>query len=1062
MKRLIGWFAENGVAANLLMFVLVVGGLVTIPSIRQQIFPEISTGMISVSVLYPGAAPEEVEETINIRVEEKVAGLEDVKKITSTATEGVGAVVIEAVEGSDIRELLADVKSQVDAIDTFPVEAERPIISELSVRNHVVSLSIYGDADERTLKHLAEQVRDELTGSSTVSLVDLTNVRPYEISIELDEREMRRFGLGFSEVADAVRGSSLDLPAGLMRTESGEILLRSKGQAYVGTDFEELVVRTFPDGRRLLVRDVATVRDAFAEADQTASFDGKPAATLMVFRVGTQRALDVSNAVRKLAVEAGRRMPDGVQIAVWNDKSTVLRDRLETLLRNGAQGLVLVFLSLALFLQLRLAVWVTLGIPVSFLGTLWLMPTMDISINVLSLFCFILVLGIVVDDAIVVGENVYRKKEEGATGLDAVTSGAGEVAIPVIFGVLTTVAAFLPMFGIPGATGKIMRVFPAVVIPTLLFSLVESQLVLPSHLKHVLVDGEGSDKKPNGWKRVQKVFGRVMDFVIARLYRPVLNRALEARYLTFATGVGVVMITAACVAGGWVRLTWFPAAEADNVVANLEMPIGTPRAVTEEMLGHLEDSVRVVAADLEREFGDGEGAGSIRHILTSLGDHPFKNDQGRHAGGREGSGGAGGHVGEVNVELAPSGERLVSSAEMARRWREQAGSIPGASELTFTASLFNTGRAIQVELASSNMSHLQQAAERLKTELAGYAGVYAIGDSFRPGKQEIRLGIRPEAEALGLSLEDLARQVRQAFYGEEVQRVARGREDIKVMVRYPEELRSQVDALSMMRVRTAAGDEVPFDRVATIEQERGYATIGRANRRRVVTISADVDISLGNANEIVGDLSKAFLPRLSSDYPGLSFSLEGDRREQGDALGALGRGLLISLLLIYALMAIPLRSYVQPLMVMSAIPFGVVGAVQAHMLLGLEISFLSVFGIMALVGVVVNDSLVLTDAVNRRRANEDEDLVDSVHRAGAGRFRAIVLTSLTTFAGLVPLLLERSLQAQFLVPMAVSLGFGVLFATPVSLILVPCLYLILEDGRVWGSGLWGRLRAART
>lgn len=1050
MKKLIAWFAGNGVAANLLMFIVVLGGIITAPGIKQEVFPEFSTDRVRVSVPYPGASPEEVEETINIRIEEKIAGLEGVKRITSSASEGVGSVTVEAQQGTEIRELLDDVKSQVDSIDTFPDEAEEPVVTEVVVRNHVVTVSVHGNTDERTLKRLGDRVRDELSALDAISLVELANARPYEISVEVSETALRRYGLQFSEVADAVRRSSLDLPGGTVRSEGGQILLRAKGQAYRGNDFSNLVLRSEADGRRLLLGDVADIVDGFAETDQSARFDGSEAVTLRVYRVGNQSALEISETVRDYVAEARRRMPEGVDVTVWNDNARVLQGRLDTLRRNGAQGLVLVFVTLALFLQFRLAVWVTIGIPMSFFGTLLLMPTLGVSINVLSLFCFILVLGIVVDDAIVVGENVFKYKERGENGLDSVVKGTQEVAVPVIFGVLTTVAAFSPMIALPGATGKIMRIFPLVVVPTLLLSLVESQLVLPAHLRHVLVSkSEGSNGVSSRWKRVQGAFGRALEGFIQRVYRPFLEFALSVRYVTVAVAVGGLMLTIALVAGSWVKLSWFPQAEADNVVALLTMPQGTTKKTTRAAIARLEAAAEVLNKELG---GDGSrGTGPIRHILASVGEQPYANEQ---HGGVGGNGGSGAHLGEVNIELAPPEERTFESIDVARRWRELTGPIVGATELTFTSSLFNAGAPIQIEIAATSLEQLTAAAERLKGELSLYPGVFDVTDSFRPGKEEVKLKIRPQAEALGLSLSDLARQVRQAFYGEEAQRVPRGREDIKVMVRFPEDDRGRLATLEQMRIRTPDGAEVPFSSVAEVEEGRGYATIQRADRRRVVSVTAEVDDAIGNANDILTQLDRTILPQLVSDYPGLGYSLEGEQREQRDTIGALRRGFTIALLVIYALMAIPLRSYVQPLVVMSAIPFGIAGAIVAHFLLGLAVSFLSVFGIIALVGVVVNDSLVLTDFINRRR-DEGFDIETVVRDCGADRFRPILLTSVTTFAGLVPLLLERSLQAQFLVPMAVSLGFGVMFATVVSLVIVPCLYLILEDA----SGRMAALKA---
>ncbi|HYC55928.1 MAG TPA: efflux RND transporter permease subunit [Candidatus Binatia bacterium] len=1045
MNRVIAWFAANSVAANLLIAVIFVGGFLTLPTIKQEIFPEFETDMVTVSVLYPGASPAEIEETINIRIEEKIAGLEGVKKITSTAAENVGAVVVQAQTGTSPRELLDDVKSQVDAIDSFPVEAEEPIVSEVSIRYHVISVAIFGDTDEMTLKRLGEQVRDELSASPVISQVDLVGARPYEISIEVPEETLRRYGLTFDEVAAVVRRSSLDLPGGSIRAQGGEILLRTKGQAYVGAEFEKLVLRTRPDGTRLLLGDIATIRDAFAETDQGARFDGKPAVLLDIGRVGDQSALEISSVVREYTASMQRRLPPGVSITTWNDEARILRSRIHTLANDGIQGLILVFINLALFLQMRLALWVTFSIPVSLLGTLWVMPALDISINLLSLFCFIMVLGIVVDDATVIAENVYKKKEEGLRGLEAVIAGTTELAKPVLFGVLTTCAAFLPMMWLPGATGKIMRTFPLAVIPALLFSLVDSQLTLPAHLRHVVAHEErNTGPISRRWKAIQDACNSGLQRFVERVYSPFLDRALEWRYWTAASAASVVMIGIAAVMGGWIGLAWFPEAEADNVVALLTMPQGTPREVTARVLARLEASAEQLRKELDEETGT--PGGSFRHVLASVGEQPYRAAQRRNAGLSEG-GSTGAHLGEVNLQLAPSEERNFDSAMVARRWRELTGPVADATELLYTASLFNPGPPIAIQLASTHMHDLQEAAARLKQAVGQYPGVYGVADSFRPGKEEIKLSIKPEGEALGLTLSDLARQVRQGFYGEEAQRVARGREDIKVMVRYPQEQRGTLATLEEMRVRTPSGAEVPFATVAAVEFGRGYALIERADRSRVVQVAAEVDPRAGNANKIVADVQKDVLPNLVSDYPGLTWDFEGEQREQREAMSSMIAGLGVSLVMIFALMAIPLRSYIHPLMVMSAIPFGVIGAIFAHGLLGLDLTFLSIFGIVALVGVVVNDSLVLVDYINERRS-EGRPAEEVVREAGPARFRAIFLTSSTTFIGLVPILTERSLQAQFLVPMAVSLGFGVVFATFVSLVLVPCLYLIVEDLRL--------------
>ena len=1063
MKGALAWFAANGVAANLLMSVIIVGGLLTVTRIREEVFPEFSVEMISITVPYPGAAPEEVEEAICSRIEERIQSLAGIKRITSTASEAVGSITVEVLEGTDVREMLDDIKSRVDAIETFPEDAEKPIIQELEIRRQVVNVAISGDADEKTLKYLGEQVRDEIASLSAITQVELANARPYEISIEISEEALRRHDLSFDDVARAVRLWSLDLPGGSIKTEGGEILLRTKGQAYLGEEFANLVLLSRPDGTRLLLGDVANVVDGFAETDQSARFGGKPAVLVQVFRVGKQSALDIAKTVREYVETAQHRMPEGIQLTTWQDDSRILKSRLALLLRNGSQGLLLVVAILTLFLRPSLAFWVSLGIPISFLGTLFLMPTLDVSINLISLFAFIVVLGIVVDDAIVVGENIYSHFERGKPPLQAAIDGATEMLTPVVFAILTTVAAFGPLLVLPGATGKFMRVIPLIVIATLAFSLIESLLILPTHLSHRKRRQE--QKAVNLADRFQNAISGSLRWFIDQAYKPLLARALEWRYLSLATGVVTLILVVGLILGGWTQFVYFPNVEADNVIAFLTMPQGTPAEITLQTVQRLEQSAQRLRKQLDSELG---GEGSVfKYVMASVGEQPFRAAQNRigvNVGQFSDS-----HLGEVNIELAPAEDRAalikkatgepITSTEIANRWRDLTGIVPDAVELTFTASLFSAGEPINVQLAGPHLDHLQKAAEELKRHLAQYPGVYDISDSFRVGKQEIKLGIRPEAETLGLTLSDLARQVRQAFYGEEAQRIQRGREEVKVMVRYPVEWRRSLGDLEEMRIRSPDGQEVPFSTVATSQLGRGFASIRRVDRNRAINVTAEVDDTKANANEVLADLESSFLLQLVRKYPGLGFSLEGQQREQRDMLSSLARGFALALLLIYTLLAVPLKSYAQPLIVMSAIPFGLIGAVLGHLIMGLDLTILSMFGIVALAGVVVNDSLILVDYINRSR-RAGKSLGDSVQQAGVARFRPVLLTSLTTFGGLTPLLLEKSLQAQFLIPMAVSLAFGVMFSTGVTLLLVPSGYLIMEDLKSLALRVFGKEAAS--
>ena len=1045
MKTLIAWWAQNRVAANILLVVIMAGGLLSIPILKKEIFPDFATDMITVSVEYLGAAPEEVEESICIRIEEEIYDLDGIKRLVCAANEGVGVVTVQLVPGTDDRKLLDDIKTRVDAIDTFPEETEKPVIQQLLMRQQVINVAIAGDADEAVLKRLGEQVRDELSALPELTQVDLVSVRPDEISIEVSEDTLRRYEIVFDEVVRAVRLSSIDLPGGSIKTEGGEILLRTKGQAYRGEEFEQVVLRTKPDGTRLFLGDVAHVVDKFAETDQSARFDGIPAVLIQVFRVGDQNVLDVAQTVRDYVERVQPHMPDGITLTTWGDFSTYFESRLNLLLRNGAMGLALVFLVLVLFLRLRLAFWVSLGIPASFLGALWLMPILGSSINMISLFSFILVLGIVVDDAIIVGENIYTHQQRGKPWLQAAIDGTHEVAVPVVFAVLTTIVAFIPLLMVAGATGKIWKIIPLVVIPTLIFSLIESQLVLPAHLSRrwmvARVTKENQRIRLIGLIRFQRAFEEGLDWVIEHIYRPGLVWALHWRYVTVSTFVAVFFLILGLVFGGWVKFVFMPNVEADYAVAMLTMPQGTPADVTAKAVAQLERSALALREVVEGGRDDDQRE-VFRHIMGAIGEQPYRTTQRMNMGRAEVFSGS--NLGEVTIELVPSEERTMSSQEIVNRWRALTGPIPDAVDLTFTSSLFDPGEDINVQLAGPNTEELRRAANTLKARLKTYEGVYEVTDSFREGAQEIKLAITPAAETLGLTLSDLGRQVRQGFYGEEAQRIQRGRDDVRVMVRYPAGHRRSLGDLEKMKIRTPEGDEVPFHLVASADIGRGPATINRVDRLRVVNVTADVDTATTDTGAIVSELVDSWLPELLAEHRGLRYSFEGQQREQEESLEALGRGFIFAVIGIFALLAIPLRSYVQPLIIISAVPFGIVGAVMGHLVIGMALSILSMVGMVALAGVVVNDNLVLVDFVNRTRA-AGRSIFDAVHQAGVARFRPILLTSLTTFVGLLPMLLEKSVQAQFLIPMAATLGFGVIFSTIISLVLVPSLYLVLED-----------------
>ena len=1048
MMGLIRWFANNHVAANLLMTIIAVAGLMSALSIKQEVLPEMELDLITIQVPYLGATPSEVEEAVCVRVEESIQGVDGIKKITSLASEGMGTVTVEFNRGVDIRKALDDIKAEVDRIITFPEETEKPIVRQLERKMQVIDIFIYGDASEATLKALAEKVRDDLLALEDITYATVVGTRPYEISIEVSERSLQAYGLTLGQVTQAVKANSLDLPGGSVKTDVGEILVRTKGQRYTGEEFGRIVVITAPDGTAVTLDRIATIRDGFEDVDVANYLDGQRAAQVSIYRTGDQGVLEVTKTVKTYVAEMAGRMPPGVEIATWHDRSQIYKSRMDLLTKNGAIGLVLVFFCLAITLEFRLALWVSAGLVISFLGAFWAIPHFGVSLNMVSMFAFIVSLGLVVDDAIVVGENVYAHREMGYKPHKAAVLGTLEVGGPVVFAVLTTLVAFLPLAFVQGMMGKFMYNIPVVVISILLFSLVESLLILPAHLATIKrIGSEDPDRAERAlrcpYTRFKIWFSAQSDRLIQELYRPSLEFALRNRALVVAIALATLTVTLGIYAGGRIKFTFMPKVDADNVVAALTLPQGTTVADAQRAADQLERSLE----QMEREFNEGRPPGAesvIRHVSTSIGSQPRTSlrNNGPSVGGA--------HLVEVNAELLPAEIRNIPSPKMAKRWRELCGPITGAVALSITSDLFMGGKPVFIQLSSANNDELVAAGRRLKQELAVYPGVVDIADSFREGKVEMKLSLKPGARTLGLTLADLARQVRAGFYGDEAMRIQRGRDEVKVMIRYPEDERRSLGNIESMRVRTPNGDMVPFRQVARVDIGRGFATIERANRQRIVSVTAEIDQSVANAEEVNADIRASIMPALMKDFPGLSYTMEGQAQERKESMGSLKSGFIMALMMIFVLLAVLFKSYLQPVIVMTAIPFGLVGALWGHIIMGLDLTLISMFGVVALTGVVVNDSLIMIDFINRAR-REGQPLHEAVTQAGMRRFRPIMLTSVTTFAGLMPLILEKSLQAKFLIPMATSLGFGVMFSTFITLILVPVSYtLLVEFRRIFG------------
>ena len=1031
----LGWMAGNHVAANLLMFVILVGGIIATLTNRMEIFPKIDTHMISVTVPYRGASPQDSEEGVCIRVEEAVSGIEDVKKIYSTASEGSGNVTVEVEDFADTQEVLDDVKEAVDRIETFPKETEKPIVAILENPEQVVTIVLYGEASQKSLKKMAERIRDDLRETKGISQVGISGVPLYEMSIEISEETLRKYDLSFDKIAKIIRGSSLDLPGGSVKTKGGEILIRTKGQKYVGKEFENITVLTKDDGSILKLGDIGTVVDGFEETPVKTRFNRHPAVFVNIYRVGQQDTLDVVGKVKKYIEDHNASLPNGIHMALWGDNSSILKSRLRLLIKNAMFGLILVFLCLALFLDLKLAFWTTMGIPISFLGALWLLPLFSVTVNMISLYAFIICLGIVVDDAIVVGENIYEYRRSGKyNSYQAAVKGVTEMAAPVTFAVLTTIVAFAPLLFTKGRVGEFLRVIPIVVISVLVISLLEALFILPAHLSSSL------DKTTNGpIARGQKFLRDALDKFVYGAFAKLVMFAVKWRYVTLALAISAFMLMVGARLGGYINFTFLNQVDSNNVFAILEMPQGTPIEVTTRIAKRIEAAALETRDQIDAK-GLSNGKSIVKSVATTVGQSALVGT------GPEATkqGPARSHIASVNVELLGGEQRSISSSEFANKWRSLVGEIAGVTSLTFKYSLFSAGDKVKVELSDRDPDQLNKAVALLKKHLSQYEGVKDIHDSFVEGKREIKLSLRPRGRSLGLTLSDLARQVRQGFYGEEIQRIQRGKDDVRVMLRYPVQERKSLWDVENMRIRTPDGREVAFDTVAKVKYGRGYSSIKRADKRRVINVLADVDETVAKSEEINKEIFSEFLPKLQESMPSLRFGLEGEQRSKRESMGSLGYGFIYALFGIFVLLAIQFRSYAQPLIIMSAIPFGLIGAVIGHLMFGKDLSLLSVFGIVALMGIVVNDSLIMVDLINRERSS-GVGLQDVLRDSATRRFRPIILTTLTTSLGLVPMILEKSVQAQFLIPMAISLGFGILFATSITLLLVPSLYMILED-----------------
>ncbi len=1040
MKALVATVIRHAVFANLILVLLLFAGLLATLVMIREVMPSFLVETIQVQVPYPGAGPEEVEEGICLKIENAIEGIQGIKRYTTIAREGIGVAMIDVLEGEDVGRVKDRVTDQINAVQNWPDDAERPVVTEFQIRRDTLILAIHGNVPGEQLRELALDVKDELLALPEVSEVALGGVRDYEISIEVSEHTLRKYGIAMDDVANAVRGASLNLPGGRLRSTSEEVNIRTMGRMYRGNEYEDIIVVARPDGTSIRLGQIATIRDGFVEEEVQTRFNGEPAVSIVVIANDEEDALRIATSVRAYVLRKNGELPAAVRITPWLDTSRFIVERVNMLVGNGLIGLLLVFVLLWAFLDLRLAFWIAVAIPVSIAGGLFLMWTLGQTINMLSLFALIMVLGIIVDDAIIVGEAIYVHRKSGKPPVQAAIDGTAEVAWPVIAAVLTTIVAFVPLFFVRGMMGKFIAVIPAVVICSLAISLLESLTTLPVHLSDLPDMNQAARGRRRGLGRVEPAIRRFcaqgLEFAIVRLYRPALIFLLGWRYATIAATFGMLLVTMGLVQGGFVKYFLFPKIDTSFVSGSVEFPEGTPFAVTREAVLRLEDALERTNAHYASRLGRPLVVASESTIGQRIGfDQGFSNRQGSHWGG-------------IRAELMDSEERGIHYQEIVDHWRREVGAIPGALSLAIDGQAGGPpGKPIEIWIMGDDLGQMRLASEEIQRFLRNFTGLYQVEDDFRPGKRELRASLKPEARSMGLTTQNLARQIRYGFYGNEVLRIQRGRDEVKVWVRYPESGRQTVADVDAIRIATPDGQRVPLSSVAHVTLDDGYTTITRKDGRRRIAVTADANLNQANPGEVLSLLQRELLAAFPEKYPAILVSLEGEKADSAESFASLFVGFPLAMLAMYVLIAAIFQSYIQPGVILLTVPLGIIGAVWGHLLLGHDLTMMSMFGMVALAGIVVNDAIILIDGFNDRIAH-GAPFARALVDAGTRRFRPILLTTLTTMGGLAPLIMESSMQAQFLIPMALTIAFGVGFSTILTLLFIPCVLFALNDGRL--------------
>ena len=1040
-RGMISWFARNDVAANLLMLFILIAGLISLANINMHLLPDSDMPTISVDIIYPGASPEEVEQGVTIKVEEAINGIQGAGRITSSSTEGLSNINIEIGEDADPNQLIDDIRLAVDRLNTLPKQIERPVISRPKEDELIINLSLYGDVSEATLKNLAYDVQYEISALPEVARAQVSGDRPFEVGIEVSEETLRRYGLTFDEVATAVSLNSMDLAGGSLKSDSGQILIRTMGQKYFGNEFEDIVLIASNDGTSVRLGDIATIIDGFEETDVYSRLNRTPTVAINIWRTGGQNTIDVAQAVHEYVEMKKKLLPTGIEMKVWMDVSAILDSRISLLVRNAGMGLFLVLLVLTLFMELRIAFWAAAGIFVAFCGTFALMIVLGATLNMVTIFGFIIVLGIVVDDAIIVGENIHAYREKGFSGQEAAILGVKEMAMPVTLAVITTMVAFTPLYFTEGQMGRFFSQVAIVVIPLLFLSLVEVLLILPAHLgvsKPLAFNGV-DERKIGVGTRFKNGLTNGLSALIQGPYRRTIERLITWRYCTLAAGLSIFILCVGVIAGGYVKFVYHDEVDGDEIICAFKLPQGSSHKMTARTAEYIHQQVERLK-EVYPQYVEGDKFTLIETISVTVGSQPRTTYRKKGTAFSKN----GENMAEIIVQLSNGELRETSTSEVKKAWRKLIGDRPEITEINFSSQLMSPGEPIHYQILHPDFPTLVAAADLFKLRLAKFEGVNDISSSFQEGKRELIVRLKPEGHLLGLNITQLSQQLRQGFYGKEVQRIQRGRHEVKIMVRYPKEERQSIADIENMRLRLPDGKEVSFGAVADITLGRGYSSVERAELNRVIDVIAGVDESVTSGAKINHIIVNELQVEINKQFPGLKWSTQGAANEENKSLSTLKIYALLALLVIYSLLAIQFKSYVQPMLVMSVIPLGLIGAVFGHALLGYDMSISSIFGLVAVSGVVVNDALILIDMVNRYRI-EGIVLKKAIVEASCRRFRPIILTTMTTFVGLLPMMIEKSFQAKFLIPMAISLGFGVLAASVITLIMIPALYMVVED-----------------